>query len=101
MTMTNEYFKFIPDDGICIEIYRYPYNDFLADCYYVEPTQERKQHRKTLRKKDYKAVCSFAVEWLNEILIEHRETIEKYYPQLYASEGQIDLFDLIEVREEQ
>jgi len=82
-------------DGLDIEVWRYPQGDYLADCYYSAPTAERAQSRKTLRTKDYKAACTFAEEWLSRTLDDNRVVIARYYPHLYASEGQTDLFEFI------
>ena len=95
MPMQNEYFTFATGDGIYIDIERFPKGDFLADCYFLEPTKERKQHRKTFRNSDYKAVCTFAEEWLSRILEDHSELVVRFYPQMYVREGQADIFDYL------
>jgi len=90
MRMQNEYFHHI-EDGIFIEIERFPKGDYLADCYIVEPNRKREQQRETQRCETYEEAKAYASGWLEQKLQEYESIVSKHYPQLYGSE-QLTLF---------
>jgi len=90
MPIQNEYLSHI-QDGIYIEIERFPKGDYLADCYMVEPNRKRQQHCEKERFETYEQAKAYAAQWMEQKLQEHEATVSQHYPQLYDT-GQLTLF---------